>query len=273
MSAVNALLNRVFDLLLIPLAPLPIVGSLVVVSLATAILMLVFMRVTTSQQALTATTRQMYADLLEMRLFKDDLPAMWRAQWSLFQHNVDYMRLLLGVMLWTFIPLALTVVQLDSYFGYSGVGVSEPVLVTATLKSRADVQDVALNLPSGARLDTSAVWFPVLQQMMWRVVADSNGEYVLRLRAGGTVYDKTLHVSDKVARRSPVRPSARLIDEVFQPSEAPLPDSAPFASITVDYPERRIDVFGAHVAWIVLYTALSIVFALTLKRTFIRSAK
>jgi uncharacterized membrane protein (DUF106 family) len=270
MAVVNALLNRFFDLLLAPLGPLPILASLAVVSLVTAIAILLVMRATSNEQALTATTRQMYADLLEMRLFRDDLSAMWRAQWSLFQHNVDYIRLSLGPMLWTVVPLALTVAQLQCYFGYSGVRVSEPVLVTAILKSRVEVQDIALDLPSGMRLDTSAIWFPALQQMMWRVVADSTGEYVVGLRTGGTIYKKTLHVSDRLARRSPVRPGARLIDEVLYPFEPPLPDLAPLASVAVSYPERQIDVFGVQVSWFGAYIVLSIIFALTLKRPLVR---
>ncbi len=267
MTLVNALLDRVFELLLRPLGPLPMLGSLAVVSLVTAIAILTVMRATSNQRALAATTRQMYADLLEMRLFKDDLFAMWRAQLSMVRHNAGYVRLSLAPALWTFVPLVLAVAQLQCYFGYSGVGIREPVLVTATLKSRGAFQDIALDLPPGTRLDTPAIWFPALQQVVWRVVAESTGEHILGVRAGGMIYEKTLQVSNRgLVRRSPVRPGARLIDEVWYPSEAPLPDSAPFTSIGVAYPDRRIDAFGAQVRWIDAYIVLSIVFALALKR-------
>ncbi len=268
MVRVNGLLNRVFELMLRPLGPLPILYSLAIVSLVTAIVILIVMRATSNQRALAAAKRQMYADLLEMRLFKDDLPAMWRAQLSLLRHNAGYLRLSLASALWTLVPVVLAVAQLQCYFGYSSVSVREPVLVTATLKSRGEFPNlaIALDLPPGARLDTPAIWFPALQQVVWRVVAESPGEYVLGVRAGAMRYEKTLQVSNGLARRSPVRPGARLIDEVWHPSEAPLPDSAPFASIAVAYPDRRIDVFGAQVRWITVYTVLSIGFALGLKR-------
>jgi uncharacterized membrane protein (DUF106 family) len=266
MTLVNRLLDRVFELLIRPLGSLPILGSLAIVSLVTAIAILLVMRATSNQQALASTERQMYADLLEMRLFKDDLSAMWRAQLSMFRHNAGYLRLSLAPALWTLVPVVLAVAQLQCYFGFSGVGVREPVLVTATLKSRGEFQNIALDLPPGTRLDTPAIWFPALQQVVWRVVAESTGEYVLGLRAGGMVYGKTLQVSNGLVRRSPVRPGAQLIDEVLYPSEAPLPDSGPFASIRVAYPDRHIDVFGAQMPWFDVYIVLSVVFALALRR-------
>ena len=266
MTLVNGLLYRVFELLLRPLGPLPIFVSLAIVSLVTAVAILIVMRATSNQQALAATERQMYADLLEMRLFKDDLSAMWRAQLSMLRHNAGYVRLSLAPALWTVVPVMLGVAQLQCYFGYSGAGIREPVIVTATLKSRGEFENIALDLPPGTRLDTPAIWFPALQQVVWRVVAESTGEYVLGLRAGGIIYGKTLQVSNGLARRSPVRPGASLIDEVLYPSEAPLPDSAPFASIGVAYPDRRIAVFGLQVPWFDVYFVLSVVFALGLKR-------
>jgi len=270
MALVNALLDRFFDLLLTPLGPLPVLVSLAIVSLLTAIATLPVIRATSDERALTATKRQMYADLLEMRLFRNDIGGMWRAQWSLFQHNLGYVRLSLGAALVILVPLALTVAQLQCFFGYSSVAVGEPVLVTAVLMSSDEPQHITLDLPSGTHLDTSAIWFPALKQIVWRVVADSNGEYVLGVRVGEMIYGKTFCVSNEIARRSPVRTGAGLIERALYPSEAPLPDSAPIVSIAVGYPERRLEAFGADMSWLNAYIVLSIVFALALKRPLAR---
>jgi hypothetical protein len=267
LTVVNAMLDRLFDLLLRPLRQLPILMSLAVVSLVTAIAVLLVVRATSNQQALAAVKRQMYADLLEMRLFNDDLRAMWRAQWSMLRHNGRYLRLSLVPALWTLVPLALVLTQLQFHFGYAEVGVGEPVVVTAVLKSRGDLPDVRLELPRGVRLDSAAIRFPALQQVVWRVVADSSGEFVLGVRAGGATYDKTLGIcGGALARRSPVRPAPRLFDQLRYPSETPLPDSAPLASIAVAYADRPFDVVGWQVPWIAAYIALSFVFALALRR-------
>jgi hypothetical protein len=265
-TAVNAMLDRLFDLLLGPLRPLPIVISLAVVSLVTAIAILLVVRATSNQPALAAVKRQIYADLLEMRLFNDDLPAMWRAQWSMLQDNGRYLRLSLVPALWTLVPLALALTQFQCYFGYAEIGVGQPVLVTAVLKSRGDLPDVALDLPRGVRLDSTAIRLPALQQVVWRVVADSGGEFVLGVRAGGANYQKTLRVSGGLARRSPLRPAARLADQLRYPSETPLPDVAALASIGVAYADRPIDVIGWQMPWLAGYIALSFAFALMLKK-------
>src|ERR1700694_5082295 len=111
-TVANAMLDRLFDLLLRPLRPLPIAFRLSVGSLAPAVAILRVARATSNQQALAAVKRQMYADVLEMRLFNDDLRAMWRAQWSILQHNGRYLRLSLVPALWTLVPLVLILTQL-----------------------------------------------------------------------------------------------------------------------------------------------------------------
>ena len=80
MTILDALLNRTFDVLLRPLAPLPILLSLSVVSLATAIVILLVVRIASDLPALAAVKRQIHADLFEIRLFRDDLLLMLRAQ-------------------------------------------------------------------------------------------------------------------------------------------------------------------------------------------------
>jgi hypothetical protein len=264
MTLVNVLLDRVFEILLQPFASLPILGSLAVVSFLTAIAILLVTHRSANPQRLHETKRQMYADLLEIRLFKDDLGAMLQAQGSLFRHNAAYLRLALIPALWILVPLAFAVVQLQCYFGYSGVGIGKPVLVTAALKSPA-FQEITFDPPAGTHLDSPAIWFPHLRQVVWRVVVDSAGEYILRLRVGGTTYEKTLHASDRLARRSPLRPGARLIDEVLNPSETPLADSGPLASIGVAYPDRRVEILGLQATWVDAYTLLSIIFVVALK--------
>lgn len=281
MTAVNAVVNRVFDVILGPLGVLPPIAALSIISLLTAIGLLIAVRLTSNQQALAAVKRQMYGDLLEMRLFNDDLRAMWRAQLCLLGHNGSYLRLSLAPMLWTFVPLVVLTVQLHCYFGYAGVSVGMPVLVTAVMKSldatsagateshRADEQpDLILDLPQGIHTETPAIWFAALRQAVWRVVPDATGDYVLRLRTGGSSYEKTLHVSDGLARRSPLRVSPRLLDQVLYPSEPPLPELAPVASLGIEYPERSITIFGWQLRWSGLYVTLSIVFFVVLKPPF-----
>jgi uncharacterized membrane protein (DUF106 family) len=280
MAVINALLGRTFDVLLSLLRPLPPVAGLSLVSLLTACAILVVIRSTSDQRALAAVKRQIHADLFEMRLFNDDLRAMLRAQGAILVHNAAYLRLSLAPTLWMAVPLILVVAQLQSYFGYSGIPIGRPVLLTAQLKSPAGAQTdsppppivaearrgvTAIDGAPGIRIDTPAIWFPSLQQVVWRVVVDAPGDYILRVRVGQESYDKTLHASNELGRRSPVRPSRGLLGQLMYPSEAPLQDSAPLTSITVSYPEGEMNLFGWRVGWMTTYLVESLAFALALK--------
>jgi uncharacterized membrane protein (DUF106 family) len=266
MSVLNALLDRTFDVLLRPLAPLPVFLSLAVVSLATAIAILLVARAASDQPALAAIKRQIHADLFEIRLFRDDLRLMLRAQADILRHNATYLRLSLVPMLWIVVPFVLLVAQLEAHFAYSGIAVGQSVTVTAQLKAAdAESPAAALEAPAGIRVETPAIWLAALQQVVWLVVADRAGDYVLRVRIQGETYSKTLHASDGLTRRSAVRHGTGLIDQALYPSEEPLPASAPVASIGVAYPERRVNLFGWRIGWMTVYLVESMIFALFLR--------
>jgi uncharacterized membrane protein (DUF106 family) len=265
MTLLNRLLNSIFDLVLRPLEPLGIVASLAVVSLVTAVAILLVVRAVSNQRALAAIKRQIHADLFEIRLFNDDVRAILRAELDILRHNATYLRLSLVPMIWILVPAALAAAQLQAYYGYAGVDIGRPVLVTAQFKSGS--QPLAeLNAPAALRIETPAVLLPALNQVVWRIVATAPGDYEVRLRIADAEYVKTLHVAGVLARHSPVRLAPRLLDEVAYPSEAPLPDGAPISMIRVDYPQPGIQVFGRRIHWMVIYIALSVVFAVLLRR-------
>jgi len=266
MTAVNRLVSAGFDLLLRPLEPLPVLVSLTVVSLLTAVLVLVIFRASSNQVAIAAVKRQIHAGFFEIRLLNDDLRAMLVAVRDILRHNATYLRLSLVPLLLTAIPVLVIVLQLECRFGYHGAAPGRPVLVTAELKSRDLSPPPATISGSGLRADTAtAVWFPALHEAVWRVVPNAPGDYSMEVRIGGEVYAKTLHVSTGLGRSSPLRPSPRLGDQILHPCEPPLPEDAPLAAIRVAYPVRELDVFGWHLHWTVVYFLESIVFALLLR--------
>jgi uncharacterized membrane protein (DUF106 family) len=267
MAALNALLDATFDLLFRPLAALPVFLSLSLVAVSTAVVILLAVRAASDQPALAAVKRQIHGDFFEMRLFADDLQAMFRAQAGILRHNATYLRLSLVPMLWISVPLILLLAQLQSHFGYAGVVVGEPVAVTAQWKSvGSDPRTATLDVPPGVRVETPALWFPALRQVVWLVAAERAGDYRLRVGTGGAVYAKTLHADDGPARRSAVRTGPAFFDQVRYPSEPPLPAAAPVASISVAYGEGRVDVFGWKFGWMTVYFVESLIFALLLRR-------
>jgi hypothetical protein len=198
-------------------------------------------------------------------LFNDDLRAMLRAELDILRHHATYLRLSLVPMVWILVPAALAAAQLQSYYGYTGVDVGRPVLVTAQFIPGSQ-PSAELDAPAAFRIETPAIVLPALNQVVWRIVATAPGDYEVRVRIADASYAKTLHVSSGLSRHSPVRLAPRLLDEVAYPSEAPLPDGAPISMIQVDYPQSGIQVFGRRIHWMVIYLILSVVFAVSLRR-------
>lgn len=268
MTAVNAILGRVADAVLGPLHGLAPLAVMLVLALMTALVILAVMKTTSDQNALAAAKRRIHADLLEMRLFNDDVRALLRAQGALLAHNGRYLWLSLVPVLITALPLTLVIAQVQSWYGYTGMTAGEPTVVTAELAGDAGAALPTLDAP-GADVDGGPMHFPTLHQVVWRIVPREPGPHTLRLRLpSGVAIDKTFHTGDDIARRSPSRDRAALLTQLLYPSEPPLPADAPVTAIRVAYPERALDLFGYDVHWLIVYLAASFAFVLALRKPF-----
>ena len=300
MSLLNAFLAAVFDLLLAPFRQLPPIVGLVVVSLVTSIAMLLIFKRTSNQARLAAVKRQIHAALFEIRLFNDDLRAIFRAQGEILRHNLTYLRLSLVPMLWMIVPLVLVIAQLQFHYGYGGLTTGQAVLLKAQIRdgvtvvgSQAQVALVSaepagaspklreggattaardnaplLEAPPQIEVTTPAVWIPATREVIWRISPQAAGSYEVQLRLGDRTYSKSIQVSNDVVRRSPVRLEPGLLNQLLYPAESPLPADGAVASITVAYPETDVHVLGWDLHWMIVYFALSMVFAFALRKRF-----
>src|SRR5262245_19610550 len=128
-ASLNAVLGTASDTLLRPLAGLPPLAGLALVALLTAVVMLLVVRRTSNQAALDQVKRRIHAALFEIRLFNDDLRAIFRAQAEMLRHNLTYLRLSLVPMLWMIVPFVFVIAQLQFQYGYDGFETGRPVLV------------------------------------------------------------------------------------------------------------------------------------------------
>jgi uncharacterized membrane protein (DUF106 family) len=271
MSAVNAALRLVFDLLLAPFAAWPPMVSLVLVSLLVSILMLVVFKRTSNQPALAAVKRKIHAGLFEIRLFNDDLRAILRAQGEILRHNLTYLRLSLWPMVFILPPLVLVIAQLQFHYGYEGLRAGRPALLQVDLAPDAGAgarPAAALDLPAGLRAQTEAVWIPAESQLLWRLVAEQEGDYELGLNVAGAHLTKTVRVTPLTVRLSPVRVATGFLSQLLYPAEAPLPPGNPVRAVHLSYPEREVSVLGYRMHWMIPFFALSIAFAFALRGPF-----
>lgn len=282
MEPVNVVLRTLVSAFLYPFRGLPPLVGLTVVSLVTAIAMLLVFKATSNQAAIAAVKRQIHASLFEIRLFNDDLRAILRAQRELLRHNARYLRYSFAPLLWMIVPFVLLIAQLQFHYGYEPVEPGRAVLVEARLsegwQDGAEVLDVDgftkpvahLSASPGVRVETPTLWAPELRELSWRVVVDEPGEHELALDVAGERYTKLLKAgADRFAKEqiSPIRPDRDVFQQLLYPAEPPLPDG-PVESITVSYENAEVWFLGWNTHWIVVFFILSIAFAFMLRNKF-----
>lgn len=273
MSLLNSLLRVVFDGLLYPFRELPPLVGLVVMSIVTAVGILLVFKKTSNQKALVAVKRRIHASFFEMRLFFDDFRAVFRAQFAVLRHNLTYLRLSFVPLLWMIVPMVLIVAQLQFHYGYRGLAPGDTALLEVELADGVDTATrppITVQAPPGLRVKTPAVWIPSLKEMAWRVVAEMPGDYEIEVSLDGNSTTKTVTVTDAIVRLSPIRPDDGVLQQIIYPAESPVPAGGPIRSIHLTYLDRDLPlgVFGWRTHWLVIYFILSMLFAFLLRNRF-----
>lgn len=246
---------------------MPPLLSLTLISLGTAIVLLLVVRRTSDQPRIARVKRAIRAGLFEIRLFNDDLGAILRAQGEILRHNLTYLRLSVVPLLWVAIPLVLLMGQLQAWYGYAGLHPGQTALVTVEVSDEAGPQPaLRLDAEPGLRIETAAVWIPSLREAAWRVAAERPGDYELIVHVNGEAFAKSARVSDDLARRSPVRLEPGVLNWMLYPAETFLPSGGAVRSIAVTYQDRYISFFGLDLHWMVIFFVLTLLFAFLLRK-------
>lgn len=258
------------DALLYPFRGLPPLVGLTVVSVLTSMAMLLVFRATSNQKGIEAVKRRIAAGIFEIRLFNDDPRTIVRAQADILRHTFTYLGLTMVPVLWMIVPLVLLVIQLEFRYGYAGLEPAGTALVkvTVTAASTSAAPDISLDTDAGIEVETPLLWIPSLHEANWRIAVRDPGDHELRVVIGGEAFAKRVRVTEAVVRLAPVRPGRRILDQLLNPAERPLPAGAPVESITVTYPHATIGVLWWQAHWIVVFFILTIVIAYALQRPF-----
>ena len=273
MTWINTLLRSFFDLVLYPFRGLSPIWGLAVVSVGVGIVMLLIFKWTSNQEALVRVKRRIHAGFFEIRLFNDDIGAMFRAQGQILTANLIYLAYILVPLLWALIPLTLIYFHLDTHYRYAGLEPGESTLLEVVLKDDPELPldrkpRVSLEVPAGLRVETPPVWVPAERELTWRISAVEPGDHVVEVVLGEERTTKSVRVSEDVVRRSAVRPPRKFIPQLENPGEQPIPNESPIESIFVGYPEAHVNLLGWDNWWVWSFLILSIAGALALKGVF-----
>jgi len=221
--------------------------------------MVVVFGYTSDQKAIKVAKDQLKAHLLAVRLFRDQLPLVAGSYAKILRGTGRYLKLAFMPLLYVTIPITLLIVQLDRYLGSTAIQSRAPFLLTVRADGAEAMNALALDLPAEIAMTAPAVHVAAENEVVWRLAASRDGEYEIKVVAGGDNATKTLQVSSDPARVSAVRLKGHFWERLFTSGESALPASSVVESIAINYPERNIEIAGYEINWIVLFFVLSMI--------------
>jgi len=246
----------VSEVLLISLSATSVV---VLVSLIIGLLMVLIFRYTSDQKAIRMTKNQLKAHLLAVRLFQDQLPVVLHSYRKIITGTGKYLTLAFKPLLVMILPLTLILVELDRYLGSTPLQPRQAFLVKTRVADPDSLNKLSLQLPHEMKATAPTVHIPADNEVVWRVVAEREGDFDVTITSAGQTVSKRLVVSSGVARLSPVRLQRQFWQRIVLSAEPALPDSSPISSIAVTYPPRNLHFAWMEWNWIWLFFVLSLV--------------
>ena len=237
-------------------SPLAIV---VVVSLVIGLVMVVLFGYTSDQKAIGIAKDQLKAHLLAVRLYRDQIPVVMGSYGKILRGTGRYLKLAFMPLLYVIIPITLLMVQIDRYLGQTPLSVNAPFLLTAHVATSDALNDVTLDLPSEIAMTAPPVHIAEENEIVWRLAGTKDGKYEVKINAGGQSAEKAVCVGGDLPRISKIRLRGQFWNRIFSSAEPALPANSPIESISINYPDRNIDIAGYGMNWIWLFFILSMV--------------
>ena len=233
-------------------------GIVVGISLVIGLLMVIVFSYTSDQKAIHAAKDRLKAHLLALRLFQDQIHVVLASYGRIVLATGRYLRLAIKPLLLVIVPLTFLMVQLDRYLGSVPLSTGQCFLLTARMNNPESLNDASLQLPDGLTTTAPPVRVPAENEVVWRLVADKAGEYVINVQIADQLFGKRVVVGSGLRRLSSVRLRGRFWERIFVSGEPALSRNNLVEAIEVQYPARNIAFAGVEWNWIWLFFVLSL---------------
>ena len=266
MTFVNRFMTRVFDVVFAPFENVPGWLSLLVFSIVGAVFGLLVYKYTSNQAGIKRVKDRIKANLLAVKLFRDELGVMFRACGAILLCAVRLLRYSLvpfGVMI---VPFVLVVTQLAMRYQWRPVEPGDTVVMTVRMSGDRDVMRSTPSLEpnDGVTADAPRLRIPTEGEVVWRLRALQPGRHTLRLRVGDEVIEKSCNVGGRFSRVGVRRSGPGGWDRLLYPSEPVLSADSAVRSVEIAYPVREGWIGGAS-SWVVWLVVLSVVVGYVVK--------
>lgn len=234
-------------------------GIVLGISLVIGLVMVIVFGYTSDQKAIHVTKDRLKAHLLSLRLFQDQIHVVLLSYGRIVLATGRYLRLAFKPLLFVIVPITFLIVQVDRYLGSVPLSTGQSFLLEARVDGPDPLGQVSLQLPDGINSTAPPVHVPAENEVVWRLAAQRNGEYIVNVQVGDQLFAKRIVVGSGLPRLSSVRFRGNFWERIFLSAEPALPDNKFVESIGVQYPARNILFAGIEWNWIWLFFVLSLV--------------
>jgi hypothetical protein len=267
-SVLNTILNFLFELVYGPLKWLGPFWSMVAISWLGGIFMVWIFGKVSNQDAIQRTRDRLSAELIALRLFKDDLRIFFGIQYQVLVWTLKYLRHSLVPMLILMVPTMIILIQLNLHYGSRPLRVGEQTLVKVKLRDPAALgrgAEISLKAPDNLKIETQGVRVEEMKEVCWRVRGVSPGRFDLTMSDGKLSVTKNVAVGGRMEGSSSIRTGEHWLTSLLYPGEAPIPSQSAIESIEIRYPELDILILGKKMNWLILFLVLSLGFGYAFK--------
>ncbi len=266
LAVLNPICTVIADAVYAVLSPLPVWLGLTLISAVTGVVMLIAFRYTSNQKAIGRARDDITANLLALKLFKDEISVTFRSQGRILGALARLQWHMFRPVLIMLLPMLLLLGQMGVRYQWRPLHSGERALIRMHLAGAQNgAPDVTLEPNPGVTIEAGPV--PGGGELVWRVRAGEPGRHTLRFSVAGATLEKELVVGDGFQRVSAERLGSRWTSQILHPTERLLPHGSPVASIEITYAGVQSYIYGAN-WWILHFFVVSMVFALLLKPVF-----
>jgi hypothetical protein len=230
--------------------PAAVFPVLVASSLGAALLICLSFRWCANGEKLERARDEMTANLLGVRLFRDQVTVAFACYARLAGAAGRYLLHMSPALAVLALPMYLlcreTAARLDRVAPPSG----ESLLFTASLRPGSALDAARLELPPWIRLTAPPLHAPVLNEITWRLQAHACGSYDVSVWFRKSRASRRIEVCDSLQRLA---------------GGEQLPADGSVTSLAIDYAERRLTMAGHDFDWEAPFFILVALFALLLK--------
>src|SRR5262245_51887181 len=216
---------------LAPIGVMPGWLSATLVAITTGVGMLVMFKYTSNQRAIKQVRRNIRANLLAVKLFKDSIAIGLRAQISILVNAFRLLIFAIVPMLVMIVPMCLLLGQLALWYQARPLRAGEETVVTVKLGGAPGSSMLAVELMPEDAIEVTAgpVRIASRREVCWTLKPRTLGYHRLAFRVDGHVDEKELACGDGFMRVSARRPEWDWAQILLHPREAPFPKGSPIA--------------------------------------------